>query len=52
MYSFVYGRVYVRLCVYSPEVNIVPQELSTSFFETDFLTDLEFAESFRLAGKP
>lgn len=52
MYSHVYGHVYVHLCVYSPEVNIVPQELSTSFLETDFLTDLEFAESFRLAGKP
>lgn len=51
MYSHVYRWVYVRLCVCSPEVNIVPQELSISFLETDFLTDLEFADSFSLASR-
>lgn len=51
MYSHVYGCVYVHLCVCSPEANVVPQELSISFLETDFLTDLEFADSFRLAGQ-
>lgn len=51
MYSHVYRCVYVHLCVCSPEVNIVPQELSISFLQTDFLTDLDFADSFRLAGQ-